>query len=827
MLSDLRYAFRNLRRNPLFTTVAIFSLALGIGANTAVFTVADQVLLREIPVSHARDLVYISTTGPQSGMVWGTDRFSYPMFRDFREHNSQLRAVAAHFETALNLTYNNRSERVQGELVTGTWFETLGLATAIGRGITPDDDRTPGGHPVAVLTYDFWRSRFSGNPGILNQKILLNGQPMTVIGVTAAGYHGFDVGTRIDVLVPTMMKAQMTPTWNGLDDRRVIWLQLVGCLNPGVSAARARASLEPYYHGLLIMEMQTMKFRTQRSRAEFASKPLVFTPASKGVSELRDEATQPLEILFAIVGLLLLIACANVANLLLARAVNRRKEIAVRLAVGASRWALVRQLLTESLLLSIAGGAIGILFAWWTSAALLSVFADWVNSGTTPLTATPDARILVFTFALSALTGILFGFVPAWQATSPGLAATLKDQADHVPGGGHVRMRRVLVVSQVALSLLLLIGAALFTRSLHNLKNVDLGFRRDHLLSFSVDPSLGGYKADRIRRFAEELQQRVGDARGVRSAAVGTVSVITGDEDRATIVIPGRQAQEGDDMNPWMDAVGPGYFHTMGIPLLAGREFTNRDRVGAPLAAVVNEAFAHYYFGNENPLGRRFLRGGDSKREIEIVGVVRESKYSTVNEKPHKVAYLAYLQDPNPGSLVLYVRAAADPKALFSTLRREAAALDPSLPLTAMRTMEDQLEASLATQRMMAGLSSFFAILATVLAAIGLYGVMAYTVSRRTREIGIRVALGAGRGSLLNLVMREVVVLTAAGVAIAIPAAIALTRLVSAQLFGVAPADPLSMALAAIALICVALLAGYIPADRATRVNPISALRYE
>ncbi|HTS63164.1 MAG TPA: ABC transporter permease [Candidatus Acidoferrales bacterium] len=827
MLSDVRFAFRNLRRNPMFTIVAICSLALGIGANTAVFTIADQVLLREIPVRNARDLIYVSTSGPQSGFVWGTDRFSYPMYKDFRDHSPLLRGVAAHFETALNLTHNNRSERVQGELVTGTWFETLGLATAIGRGIAPEDDRVPGGHPVAVLTYDYWQSRFAGSPAILNQKILLNGQPMTVIGVAARGYHGFDVGNRIDVLVPAMMKPQMTPTWNGLDDRRVIWLQMVACLNPGVTAARARASLEPYYHGLLIMEMQTMKFRSQRSRTEFATKPLLFTPASKGVSELRDEATQPLEILLGIVGLLLLIACANVANLLLARAVARRKEIAVRLAVGAGRWALVRQLLAESLLLALAGGAIGILFAWWTSAGLLGLFADWVNAANTPLTATPDARILAFTFALSLVTGLLFGLAPAWQATSPGLAATLKDQADHVSGGSHVRARKILVVSQVALSLLLLIGATLFTRSLRNLKNVDLGFQRDHLLSFSVDPSLGGYNADRIRRFAEELEDRVNGARGVRSAAVGMVSVITGDEERATIALSGRQPKEGEDMNPWMDAVGPGYFRTMGVPLLAGREFTRQDRAGSPLVAIVNETFARYYFGNENPIGRRFARGAESKREIEIVGVVRASKYSTVNEKPHNVAYLAYLQDPNPASLVLYVRAAGDPKALFSTLRREASALDPALPLTAMRTMDDQIDASLATQRMMAGLSAFFGVLATVLAAVGLYGVMAYTVSRRTRDIGIRVALGAGRTSLLRLVMQDVVVLTAAGVAIAIPAAIAATRLVRAQLYGVAPADPLSIALAALALTAVALAAGYIPADRATRVNPISALRYE
>jgi predicted permease len=573
------------------------------------------------------------------------------------------------------------------------------------------------------------------------------------------------------------------------------------------------------------MEAADISFHNDRSKQGFISKPLLLIPAARGISDFRTEFAAPLRILLAIVGLLLLIACANVANLLLARAVSRQKEIAVRLAMGASRFRLIRQLVIESVTLSIGGAILGLIVAAWTTSGLLGILA---NSPTLGLSANPDWRVFAFTFALALLTGVLFGIVPAWQATSPRLAGTLKEQAGSVSANsGHVRLRKILVVSQVALSLLMLIAATLFARSLHNLRNVDLGFQRDSLVAFNLDPSLNAYSPARIRDFAEQVRQRVSAIPGVRSAAIGKNAVVAGNAEMSTIRVQGYQPKEDENMNPQFDAVSPGYFATMGIPLLLGREFTARDRLGTPRVAVVNEAFAKYFFHGESPIGKRFGQRRDNDTDIEIVGVVRNSKVTSIEEKTPRVAYLAFAQDPNPSSLVVYTRTAAQPKSLFAALQREVRAIDPAVPVIDMRTMDEQVDASLSAQRLIATLSGLFAALATILAAIGLYGVMAYTVTRRTREIGIRVALGAGRRNVLGMVLREVAILTGAGVLLAVPVALALTRLIRAQLYGVLPNDPLSIVAAAVALIAVALLAGYVPAERATRVSPISALRYE
>jgi putative ABC transport system permease protein len=836
-LQDVRYSLRTLAKSPVFTWVAVLSLALGIGANTAIFTLLDQVLLRLLPVKNPRELVLLSSRGTHYGSNRGGNALSYPMYEDFRDHNTVFSGVMCRFGVPLSMSFNGRTERVSGELVSGSYFQVLGVGAALGRVFTPDDNRIPNGHPLAVLSYAFWKSRFAGDPSILNKTILINGYALTVIGVSQPGFDGVILGEAPQIRVPVMMKARMTPQWDDLKDRRSRWVNVFARLKPGVSMQQAQAALEPFYHQLLEMEVREPAFRhaDAYTRQQFLKSTIQVLPGSQGRSDLRQQFRTPLLLLMGIVALVLLIACANLAGLLLARATARQKEIAIRLALGAGRMRIMRQLLVESLLLALLGGLAGLLVAAWTDSGLLAM----IPSGDTPLnlTATPDLRVLLFTLAVSLLTGVIFGLAPALQTTRPELAPTLKNEASAV-AGSQVRLRKGLVVAQVALSLLLLVGAGLFVRSLKNLRNLGPGFPTDHLISFAIDPTLNQYDVERTKAFYRQLADGLRSAPGIRSAAFAAVGILEGNEWDSTVTVEGYQSKPGEDMNPCFNSVTPGYFTAMGIPLLAGRDFTLRDIVGIPHAGmpfkvpnvvIVNEKLARHYFGGRNPVGRHLGFGGDpgTPADMEIIGVVRDAKYTSLRDSIPRQVFIPALASPFVTEMTGYVRTRLDPNQAFAVIRNEVRKLDANLPVYGMRTLEEKIDESLVTERLIAILATVFSFLATLLASLGLYGVMAYSVERRTREIGIRMALGAAGGNVLWLLMREVLLLVATGAAIGLPAAWVLSKFAQAQLYGVASHDPATLVAALAAISVVACLAGYIPAWRATRIDPMRALRYE
>jgi predicted permease len=828
VLQDVRYALRNLRKTPVFTAVALLSLALGIGANTAIFSLMDQVLLRALPVANPGELVLFNAGGPHHGRTTGPDTFSYPMYRDLRDRNAVFSGVLAYMDFAASIAKGGRTERARGELVSGDYFEVLGVRAALGRTLTSGDDRKPGAHPLVVLSNEYWRRRFGADRAILNQTIEVNDRALTVIGVLAPGFNGVSVGRPVDLFVPMMMKAQMTPGWDDLENRRSLWLNVMGRLKPGVSRPQAEAAMNTLWRPILEMELREIKDVPPGKFAErFVQKHLTLTDGGKGRSEFRDAFSAPLLVLMGMVGLVLLIACANVANLLIARAASRQKEIAIRLALGAGRRRIVSQLLVESLMLALIGGGLGLLVALWTGGSLIA-FLPFEGS-LRALSASPDARVLCFNIALSIVTGVLFGLIPALQSTRPNVSGTLKDQAANVSASAAgVGFRKALVVAQVALSLLLLIGAGLFARSLYNLKSLYPGFESAHLTTFAVDPLLNGYSQTRVKALLEQMQQKLQALPGVQSVAMSELGVLKGNDMMRTVYVEGYRAKEGEDLNPNVDYVSPQFFSTMKIPLLAGRDFSNADRAGGPQVAIISEKMAQYFFGHENPIGRRFAFGDHKdKPDIEIVGVVEDSRGNGLRSEAPRFVYLPYPQDVNVDEITFFVRTALDPARSSAALRKVVSELDPNLPIFAMKTMEAQVDEALFTDRIVAALSSFFGLLATLLAAIGLYGVMAYTVARRTREIGVRMALGAGQGGVLWMIMREVSVLSAIGVMIALPAAFALSRLIQSQLYGLVANDPLVIGVATLSLAAVALLAGYVPALRATRIDPIVALRYE
>ncbi|MBZ5726084.1 MAG: ABC transporter permease [Acidobacteriia bacterium] len=827
---DLRYALRTLRKAPLFAAVAVLSLALGIGANAAIFTLINQLILEQLPVHHPEQLVLLTARGQHYGSNNGSNAISYPMYQDFRDKNQVFSGMFCRHGRTLSLAFEGKTELASGEMVSGNYFPVLGVGAALGRVFTAADDLVQGGHPLAVLSYTYWKTRFAGDRGVIGKKIVVNGYPLTIVGVSQAGFDGVEPGYAPQIRIPITMQDESPRTpFPQLNDRRRRFVQVFGRMNPGMTIDRAKAGLQPLFHQTLQMEVAMPAFAktTAYTRQQFLSMWMDVLPGSKGRSQLRRQFSKPLRALMAIVGLVLLIACSNLANLLIARASARQREIAVRLALGASRRRLVGQLLVESVLLSAMGGAAGLGLAVSMDRALIA----FLPPSTTPFTlsSTPDGAVLGFTLAVSLLTGLLFGLAPALQATRPQLASTLKDQAGAVVGGTSVLLRKGLVVAQVALSLLLLIGAGLFIQSLQNLKTLNPGFQTRNLLTFSVEPTLSGYKRDWTLQYYRQLTERVEALPGVKSMTLAVIPLLADNEWDNWVTVEGYTAKQGETVDPYMQFCSTGYFATLQIPILLGRDFNLKDDAGAPKVGIVNQKFAKRYFGGGNALGRHvgFGKNPGTKTDIEIVGVVGDTKYENMRDEMPYELYIPYRQAEFVDGMAAYVRTQGDPANLSSTMGRVVREVDASVPLYEMRTLDQQVENSLVTERLLAALSSVFGSLATLLAALGLYGVMAYMVARRTREIGIRMALGAGGGSVVWLVMREVLLLAAIGVAVGLPSAWGLTRLIEAQLFGVKPADLPTMTLAAFGIAAIAALAGYLPARRATGIDAMRALRWE
>ena len=833
MLSDLRYALRGLRRNPLFAAVATLSLALGIGANTAIFTLIDQILLRALPVKSPDQLVMLYQEGPHMGSNMGSRMHSYPLYQDLQKRAEPLAEVLCRRIVPASVRVGDDTERVRAEIVSGNYFTMLGVGPAAGRVFNSQDDQVYQGHPLVVLDYGYWRRRFAGDPAVVGRKIIVNDYAMTVVGVSAAGFAGLDPTEAPQIRVPIQMKPVMMPEqgWVHMDDRRSRWVQVFGRLKRGYTVESAQPPLQGLFTQVRTYEttLPAAKNWSAFDRDRFLKGRLVVTGAAMGYSPLRNDFSTALVVLMCMVGLVLLIACANVANLLIARAFVRQKEIAVRLSLGSSRGRLVRQLLVESLLLSILGGAAGLGLAFLMTRSLLSLVAS-----TEPLliAARPDARILAFTAALTCATGIVFGLLPALRASRPDPWTTLKDTIGSVAsGGGSLYLRKGLVAAQVALSFLLLFGAGLFVRSLENLKGTDAGVALDNLVAFQLSPSLSGYTDERANIFYRDLLERLRSSPGVRSAALAVVPILAGNEWDSSMSVEGHQAKDGEDMQAFMNAVSPAYFETMRIPVLEGRDFRESDAreltmTSTPGVVIVNRAFAEHYFPGRSAIGKRLGFGGGpgTKLTMEIVGVVANSLYEGPREGVHRQAFIPAW---GKSSAVFYLRTGNPSSSIFGAVRSEVRRLDAGIPVYNTRTVESQLDETLLTDRLVAMLSAGFGALATLLASIGLYGVMAFVVARRTKELGIRLALGAQPGLVIWIVMREVLLLLAIGLAAGVPAAMALARYVASQLYGIQPRDPVIAVSTVVLLALVSAAAGLIPAQRASRIDPILALRTE
>ncbi|HEU0178205.1 MAG TPA: ABC transporter permease [Blastocatellia bacterium] len=843
MFQDMRFGVRMMLKHKILTIVAVLSLALGIGANTAIFSLIDALLLKMLPVAEPQRLALFTIAGQRS-----EDSFWYPLYQQFRDRNRTFSGViAATGARRMRMTMSEskvgaRVESARGQMVSGNFFSVLGAPAALGRTLIEDDDRAGNQQAVAVISYGFWQRRFGGDPAAVGKRITLDDTPFTIIGVAPPKFFGFEVGGNADLWFSLRMAGDQA-----LSNRYGSWMQVMGRLRPEANATQARAEMDVIFQQELAQVAEGYETRsgpkwTEVERRDFLNRHIELQPGGAGWTPLRDMFKKPLFILMTLVGLAQLIACANVANLLLARAVARRKEIAVRLAIGAGRFRLMRQLLTESMLLTFSGAALGLLFAQWSAHLLLSFLPQY--NGPIRIDLALNTRVLGFTLAVSLLTGLLAGIAPALRATRLDLASSLKEQASDSKGGRtRLPLNKILVVAQVALSLFLLVGGGLFTRSLQNLKNLDAGFDRENVTLFELD--LGSdYPTPRRVTLYKQLLERLEGLPGARAASFSSYSLLSGTSQSMKVSVEGYTPPPDDDMFCKQLWVTPQYFATMGIPLLRGRDFGPQDELPAsgpaasvakrPLVTVINQTMARQFFGDENPIGKRIRFPGypDKNSEpFEIVGVVKDAKFLTLREKAPRITYFPFLQMPNDFGSTFQLRAVSDPAGLAAAIRRMVQEIDPKVQTLDLRTMNDVVNESLAQERFVAQLAGFFSLFALLLACIGLYGVMSYTVTRRTREIGVRMALGAQGGDVLRMVLRETMLLVLSGLAIGLAAALATTKLVesllSDLLFGLAATDPLTIALAALLLFAVAALAGWLPARRAARVDPLVALRHE
>jgi macrolide transport system ATP-binding/permease protein len=817
LFQDLSYGVRMLLKNPGFTLVAIVTLALGIGANTAIFSFVDSLLVRDLPVREPTQLVSVNSRGLMGDQIANNTSFSYPLYSDYRDHNEVLEGLAAYGLSSVNLTEGGASERILGVIVSGNYFDVLGISMAKGRTFLPEEDQTEGTHPVVVLSHGFWGRRFGADPQLLNREIELNGHSFTVIGITPPEFTGTVRGTIPDIYIPIMMRAQAQPRFPGsLDRRNFTWISLFGRLKPGIHREQAEASLTA-----LTQEIA-------RVHPENIFPEILLSDYSKGNTVTIDkELSLPLWLLMGTVALVLLIACANVANLLLARAITRRKEIAVRLALGAGRVRLIRQLLTESLLLSVMGGGLGLLIALWLADLLISFRPP---SNILNFESHLDWRVLGFSALLTILTGIIFGLAPAIQHTKPNLAVALKDETGtRNQGRKRFTLRSALVVVQIALSLVVLIGAGLCVRSLQNLQSTDLGFEPSKLLVLSLDLASKNYQEAQGREFQTQLLEGVSTLPGVEAASLARVVPLSNAGMSISLDVEGYTPPPNQFINFDMNLVGPHYFTTMKMPLVAGREFGEQDTATSDKVVLINETAARTYWPGENALGKHLLVGTPGSKagpkRLEIIGIVKDSKYRNITEAPRTIMFLPAVQNYFP-DLSLHVRG-ANPKALTAAVQRVVQGLDANLPVFGIRTLEEQRSNSLYIERMAATLLSAFGILALLLAGIGIYGVMAYLVNQRRREIGIRLAIGAEPGDIIWLILKQGLWLVAIGVAIGGSGAFAVTRLLANFLFGISPVDTFTFIMVAIVLTGMALVACLVPARRATKVDPMVALRYE